>query len=370
MAVSNHERIGKALEVFNSGLTPFIERELERVHGATWKSKVQQVPSAGKSPRTIRNGPPEWDSSLLLKAMWEFWNEVFATTLGRAERSLVSELIEVRNKWAHQKPFSTDDAYRAFDSLQRMLVAVSAVKEAEELDRQKAELLRLKFDEQVRHEKRKAASIAIESQASAGLRPWREVVTPHPDVASGRYQQAEFAADLWQVYKGLGSEEYRSPVEFFRRTYLTAGLKDLLVRSLLRLVGKGGDPVVELQTNFGGGKTHSMLALFHLFSGTPKEEMVGLEPVFTEAKFSPPSAIRRVVIVGNRLSPGQPERKEDGTVVRTLWGELAWQLGGKEGYAMVRQADETATNPGDALGKLIRKYSPCLILIDEWVAYG
>jgi len=159
-------------------------------------------------------------------------------------------------------------------------------------------------------------------------------------------------------------------VEFFRRTYLTAGLKDLLVRGLLRLNGKGGDPVVELQTNFGGGKTHSMLALFHMFSGTRKEDMAGLETVFTEAKVAPPEKIRRVVIVGNRVSPGQPDKKDDGTVVRTLWGELAWQLGGKDGYAMIKQADETATNPGDALGKLLRKYSPCLILIDEWVAYA
>src|SRR5260221_9736228 len=80
--------------------------------------------------------------------------------------------------------------------------------------------------------------------------------------------------------------------------------------------------------------------------------------------------VRGVVIVGNKISPGQPQKKDDGTVVNTLWGELAWQLGGKEGYAMVKQADETATNPGDILGKLLKKYSPCLILIDEWVAYA
>lgn len=139
---------------------------------------------------------------------------------------------------------------------------------------------------------------------------------------------------------------------------------------LLRLADKGGDPVVDLQTNFGGGKTHSMLALYHLLSGTRKEDLVGLEPVFTEAKSSPPAGVRRVVLVGNRLSPGQPEKKDDRTVVRTIWGELAWQLGCKDGYAMVKQADETATNPGDALGKLLRKYTPCLILIDEWVAYA
>ena len=83
-----------------------------------------------------------------------------------------------------------------------------------------------------------------------------------------------------------------------------------------------------------------------------------------------PKKVSRVVLVGNKISPGQPSKKDDGTVVRTVWGDIAWQLGGKEGYALVKQADETATNPGDALGKLLRKYTPCLILIDEWVAYA
>lgn len=85
------------------------------------------------------------------------------------------------------------------------------------------------------------------------MKPWREVVSPHKDVASGRYQQAEFAADLWQVHLGEGSDEYRNPAEFFRRTYLTESLNQLLTRALQRLAGDGGDPVVQLQTNFGGG---------------------------------------------------------------------------------------------------------------------
>lgn len=370
MAITNHERVGKALEILNGGLTPFVERELKSTYQAKWFEETRQCLAGTQLNLGKDANEPEWEAASLLVAMWNQWNEVFKKTLGHAERTLVSELREVRNKWAHQRTFSTDDAYRALDSMHRLLTAVSAAKEAEEIERQKTELLRLKFDEQARHEKRKAASTPVEGQASAGLKPWREVVTPHPDVASGRYQQAEFAADLWQVYKGLGSDEYRNPIEFFRRTYLTAGLKDLLVRSLLRLSGNGGDPVVELQTNFGGGKTHSMLALYHLFSGTPKADLVGLEASFTEAKVSPPSGVRRVVLVGNRISPGQPDRKDDGTIVRTLWGELAWQLGGKEGYAMVKEADETATNPGDALGRLLRRYTPCLILIDEWVAYA
>jgi predicted AAA+ superfamily ATPase len=370
MAITNHERVGKCLEQLTAGLQPFVERELKSNYQDEWFAETQKTLSATQVDFLGTPDKPEWDIASLLATLWNQWNDVFKKVLGHTERSLVSELRDVRNKWAHQRTFITDDAYRALDSMERLLNAVSAPKETEEIARHKAELLRVKFDEQARHERRKVAATVLEGQTVAGLRPWREVVTPHPDVASGRYQQAEFAADLWQVYKGRASSEYGDPVEFFRRTFLAAGLKDLLVRAVRRLAGQSADPVVELQTNFGGGKTHSMLALFHLFSGHQHKDFPGLEVVFDEAKCELAKDVRRVVIVGNKISPGQPDKKDDGTIVRTLWGELAWQLGGKEGYAMVKQADETATNPGDAIGKLLRKYSPCLILIDEWVAYA
>ena len=202
------------------------------------------------------------------------------------------------------------------------------------------------------------------------MKPWREIVTPHRDVASGGYQQAEFAADLWQVHLGEGTDEYREPVEFFRRTYLTESLKHLLVGAIRRLAGKGGDPVVQLQTNFGGGKTHSMLALYHLLSGTASGELDGIDSVLQEADAREIATARRVVLVGNKISPGNPVTKPDGTVVRTLWGELAWQLGGARAFARIAADDEKATSPGDALRELFNEYGPCLVLIDEWVAYA
>src|SRR5947207_10411879 len=151
----------------------------------------------------------------------------------------------------------------------------------------------------MRGEKRKSASGAIETQATGALKPWREVVSPHPDVASGRYQQAEFAADLWQVHIGEGTDEYKDPVEFFRRTYLTESLKRLLVGAVRRISGEGGDPVVQLQTNFGGGKTHSMLALYHLFSGTTTSELAGVDAVMADAGAKKLPRVQRVVLVGN-----------------------------------------------------------------------
>lgn len=370
MAISNHERIGTALKLLNSGLAPFVERELEAELGADWIEEISsrlrdhQIPSRGEQGF-------RWDTQSLLLVMWNEWNLIFRKTLGHVERSIVSELREARNAWAHQERMSTDDTYRALDSIYRLLSSISAAEEAEAIDRERQDLLRQRFSEQARWERRKISSTPVEGEPAGGYRPWREVVTPHPDVSSGRYQQAEFAADLWQVYGGEGSEEYRDPTEFFRRTFLTEGLDRLLVNGLRRLSGQGGDPVIELQTNFGGGKTHSLLALYHLFSGKKAGELPGVDNLLSEVELDqPPSGVNRVVFVGNKISPGKPVEKADGVTVHTLWGEIAWQLGGKEGYERIREDDERATNPGDALRELFNAYSPCLILIDEWVAYA
>lgn len=371
MALTNRERVDKALDLVKDGLLPFVERELKAQHAQAWFAKVQAAVGPSQASLFRDESAPPWDAASLLTVMWNQWNTVFRKTLGQAERTLVSELRDVRNRWAHQQGFSSDDAYRALDSAARLLTAVSAP-EAAEVEKMKMELLRVRFDEQVRGEKRKSAGTPIESAAAAAanLKPWRDVVTPHRDVASGKYQQAEFAADLWQVHLGQGSDEYRDPVEFFRRTYLTVSLRRLLVGAVERLAGRGGDPVVQLQTNFGGGKTHSMLALYHLFSGTSPAELAGVDAVLQEAGLERLPAARRVVLVGNKISPGNPVKKPDGTVVRTLWGELAWQLGGKRAFARVAADDEHATSPGDVLRELFEEYGPCLVLIDEWVAYA
>jgi len=368
MALSNSERIGKGLDFLRNGLAPFVEREMEAVYGGEWQEKAKQSLPKERDWK-VESGKVQWDAYLILIIIWNHWNDVFKKTLGHAERSYVSELREVRNRWAHQNAFTYDDTYRALDSMARLLRSVSA-KEAEEVDKMAQETMRVRFAEQARAETRRKTVRAIEGSPAPGLKPWREVVTPHPDVAGGRYHQAEFAADLEQVRAGKASGEYGEPKEFFRRTFLTIGLTDLLKEALLRLTGKGGSPVVELQTNFGGGKTHSMLALYHLFSDVPASDLTGVEKILESTGISSAPEVHRAALVGTALNPGQPHMKEDGTEIRTLWGELAWQLGKAEGYALVAGNDANGTSPGSqVLCELFKRYNPCLILIDEWVAY-
>ena len=368
MATTNHDRVSKAMELLRDGLAPFVEREVTAKvkSGAVRMDAIRRL---AEDPQLANKPIGDLDVAALLKLMWGTWNDVFRDTLGFTERSLVSELRDWRNKWAHQERFVSDDADRALDSAERLLTAIAAP-QADEVARIKRELRRLVFDEQVRGERRRTASALVETASAGSVKPWREVATPHADVASGQYQQAEFAADLWQVYVGESAAEYGNPHEFFRRTFLTESLKELLEVAVRRLDGRGGDPVVDLRTTFGGGKTHSMLALYHLFSGVPPQELAGIEDVLAKAGTDAVGTPKRVVLVGTKVSPGSPSRKHDGTEVRTLWGELAWQLGGAEAFALVRQDDERATNPGEALHTLLNQYGPCLILIDEWVAYA
>jgi predicted AAA+ superfamily ATPase len=368
MAITNQERVGKGMEILRKGLAPFVEREVQ-LAVKTGQTATETLRRFAEDPMLAQKPIAEWDVSALLRLMFDTWNDVFKRTLGHAERSLVSELRNWRNQWAHQGPFSSRDAERALDSAARLLTAISAP-EADEVERMMMELRRLTFEEQVRTERRKGGGALIEMAVSGAIKPWREVVAPHVDVATGRYQQAEFAADLWQVHLGEGTDEYRDPREFFRRTFLTESLRKLLVSGIQRLSGAGGDPVVQLQTNFGGGKTHSMLALYHAVSGTPAAELPGVDAVMAAAGVANLPVARRVVLVGNKISPGNPVRKPDGTEVRTLWGELAWQLGGREAFLQMRLDDERATSPGDKLRELFNHYGPCLILVDEWVAYA
>jgi len=367
MALSNRERIDRALQILRDGLAPFVEREMEAHVGGSWRKWIDEGFNRLLPRRP--DGGMDWEIQPLLQTMIRNWKDVFGKTLGHAERSLVGEVLDVRNRWAHQQSFSYDDTHRALDSMERLLRAVSADREARQIEQMRQEVLRTMFAEQRRVEERRKSQLTLTEVPKPGLAPWREVVTPHADVASGRWTVAQFAADLAQVARGSAGPEYGDPAEFFRRTFMTFGLRRLLTRAITRLQGGEGDPVVELQTTFGGGKTHSMLALWHLAGHPRPADLPGVDQILHELGDPEWVPVRRVAFVGTAFSPA--ERHEVGGIeVRTLWGKLAAELLGAEGYAMVADSDRAGTSPGsDLLAKLLARASPCLILIDEWVAF-
>jgi predicted AAA+ superfamily ATPase len=200
--------------------------------------------------------------------------------------------------------------------------------------------------------------------------PWRENVVPHRDVLEGTFQQSEFAADISAVRAGRAPRQYQDPVTFFQRTFITEGMRLLLTQVARRLAGQDGDPVIQLKTAFGGGKTHTLLAVHHLATrACPLADLAGIPELLDRAGLMDVPKARVAVLDGTALGPAQPRRFGSRTV-RTLWGELAWQLGGGEACDRIQAADESGTNPGkDLLRELLEAHAPCVVLMDELVAY-
>lgn len=367
MAISNRDRIGKGFEILALGLLEFVDRQMSAAAETTGRDWISVIESRDESKNGTKRHYEKTDPAVQLRMITDEWR-IFGKVLSRAQQSLATELREIRNKWAHNQKFLNDDTYRVLDTIERLLIAAGSPDEADQVRQLRQDHQRLVFESEI-----KKAILNPEngiSVAGTGLKSWRAVLRPHEDVATGNYSASEFAADLYMVSQNEGSSEYVEPIEFFRRTYLTEGLKELLDRGIRRVSGdENASPIINLQTNFGGGKTHSMLALWHLFGGAPVSSMTQ-EVQDVVANRVIPKKVHRVALVGIHLSPGAPLVKPDGTKVNTIWGELAWQLGGKKAFEFVAEADASRTNPGEGLRKLITSYSPCLILIDEWVAYA
>lgn len=202
------------------------------------------------------------------------------------------------------------------------------------------------------------------------MKPWREVCVPHGDVLKGTFLQSEFAADILAVKNNKATREYKDAAAFYERTFITEGMGLLLTQVARRLNGRGGEPVIQLQTGFGGGKTHTMLAVYHLATRTCSlQDLAGIPAILDRAGLPDVPHARVAVLDGHALSPGQPW-KQEGIQVRTLWGDLAAQLGKEDGYALVRESDQSGTSPGkEVLRTLLERFAPCVVLVDELVAY-
>jgi hypothetical protein len=380
MALNNSERIGRSLEALRVGLSPYFLREV--------RTKFKDEEWMAESWHALENKPQYKEAQILLEAdvdefakkvevnallqlVRRYDRDVFFEKLGHVGKTYLSEIQSARNKWAHQETFSVIDAHRVVDTITRLLEMISS-EEAKVTEEHARILLRTRYDEEAKQSQRRAKTQQTTLfTVPEGLKPWREVILPHTDVSEGSYQQAEFAADLSKVVDGSADEEYKNPKEFFKRTYVTKGMLELLVAATKRMNSKGGDPVIQLKTAFGGGKTHSMLALYHMFSGDISlADIPNGNDIKSASGIDSIGQVNRAVIVGTAMSPARTHKRE-GASINTLWGEIAYQLGGKDGYNMVADEDKNSTAAtSDILTPLLEKYAPCIIVIDELVAYA
>jgi predicted AAA+ superfamily ATPase len=319
------------------------------------------------------------DAYALLKTMIDNWQSVFRDDLKPIVRNHVSLALAARNDAAHAGDTIGDaDAISYLRSMQAVAEAIEpksgAGFKALIDDQTKAMATAMGVSTEVA-----AKTVAAAPQAALDLgdtryvwKPWRDVAPPHADVMAARFVEAEFAADLSTVARGEGADTYRDPREFFRITFMTGGLCKVLRSAIERLAGKGGDPVIGLQTSFGGGKTHTILALYHLANAKNPETLPGLADIFKEAGASTlPRHSSPVVFVGTAAGANQPIAIEGARTVKSLWGLIAVKLCGWKAYEKIKASDEARTNPGsEALIPILKEAAPCLILLDELVAYA
>lgn len=392
----NREKLQRGLGVFLDAMRPYavsiisrecpdgtswdvdFERKIDNERKRTnWQMQRMQLNNNG-SPLT---GLIDYNN--LVTFIINYRDSVTREVGGRTKeynklRSCLQELQDVRNNWAH---FDTggmdeDEADRAFSNM----IQVAKLLEMSELE---DELKRIKGIQQSGSpivqdgNTNNVVKARMEDDTQSvdydGVLPaWYNTIMPQYDIRNGLLDESVFAANIEDVAVGTAPVVYQDIVSFFDRTYVTVEMRNLIRRVVQALNGKESqNRVISLQTGFGGGKTHSLISLYHAVKDS--RNFRGLEaahhilddddmPQFDNAKVA--------VFTNNTVSVTNGHQTEEGIVTHTLWGELAWQLGGQEGYERMRKADEQMIAPSaNDIKPIIEDAAPALILIDELADY-
>ena len=398
----NRDALQKALDIYRDAMRPFLVRCLRQVRGMN----VQEVISrslgnrrADEFERALSrpNGNVESaidinDFPTLVSKNW--YRETFDIKLN-GDKTFQNQLwliTDARNHVAHP---GTQDLADDYTRTHLFLIADILEKIGAPDGKQAVQSIRDElFSDPVvpSTTASQTEEILPESEedpplpkASASkLTAWRDVIRPNLDVAQGNFREADFAANLQKVYNERASAAgYGNPVSFFKQTYITPGIRTLLVNTLSRLGGNGGHPVIQTKTGFGGGKTHSLIALYHLVTsadalinpptdGEHDKISEDIRNIMHEAGWDPDTNIQPKIAVlgGTYFATTDSTITDNGDPLNTLWGVMAHQLGGQEAYELVGQAARQGTAPGGAqLDQLFEYVGPCVILMDELVGY-
>lgn len=365
------DNLSKALSFFIEAFRPYIVSILQNKFGETWPADYAQTvllpEQKMKWDEALRNGSKPM--GLLdyphFKHFAIKYKEQLKADFGRKTGDLpnwLGEIYEVRNKVAHYNDaIEEDEATKTWIHMRTIARLLKMSELEEELNNLEAA-----------KEQKSLVKTEVINASQLAEKPWFRLVQPHLDIRQGRLDESVFAANLAEVALGNGREIYNNPVVFFSKTYFTAGLKSIAKTVLKGLNGKedAENRVISLQTGFGGGKTHTLISLFHLckwgkgaatspfatellqFAGTPEFESANIA-VFTNTT--------------NDAANGR--HVEAGVHIQTIWGELAYQLGGKESYEIIRKNDEQLIAPAGLFKQVLEKCKPALILIDELADY-
>ncbi len=380
--MTDYDRVGQALKVYSDEMKRYTLAKLKGQYGEgrgwleAYLSSFRSDERRENVVRTLQNSQkPEDTFDLnhvkdLLLAHRPLFQEDMKRTWSRAI-TYSEEISDVRNLWAHQQEIAPDDITRSLDSMSRVLAAVGADDAVKQLKSLRDNVPAVD-PTKVKPVTLPAAAVSQPTPdlPSGNLAIWWQLAEPHVDIRKGNFDENTFAAKLDDVVDGKAPPEYLYADEFYTKTYLTGELKGLLRDTLKRLSATGGEAVVQLRTPFGGGKTHALIALYHLVKKAADiEAMPDIQGLLADAGLVRVPHARTAVIVGTAIDP-QGRTAEDGTQIQTLWGELAYQIGGKDAYAFVKKSDQARTSPGkETLRRLLEKYAKALVLLDEVLVY-
>ncbi|MBY5703004.1 ATP-binding protein [Rhizobium leguminosarum] len=384
--IEGTKRVRDTLDfVLKSVLESFVEANMKKKHGQRWLHYASRA--AGSAP----NDP--LDAYGLLKTIIDNWSDVFYACFDRRvmhkARNHVSVAFDARNATSHLNlPLSDAEALNylfAMLQLAEILKAPAAtiekVKSAYTAQRNtgiesgRVDPTTPAVNKVIETAAQPQLGLTAPEAPAGALKPWIEVALPHPDVIANRFKEAEFAADLFAVDAGLASEGYATPSTFYGITFLTEGLKRVLTTAVQRLGGSGGDPVIGLQTAFGGGKTHTMLALFHLVrhlqEGGDPQSLPGIRDILDRAGVATLPKPNIAVFVGSSKGTDVSLNIKDGPRLHTLWGYIAWRIAGEAGLRLVAGAEAARTSPGSELMVEVFKLAgPSVILLDELTMFA
>lgn len=390
--MNNRDRIAELLALIEHGCLPFVEKHLKAQLGANWRRTARMPQSL--SPMA------DLDTYALLYAINHNWREVFQNVLKMEVRDAASATLAGRNKYAHSSGAIDDQlALRALSGGSDLLSAVGAKVEAEKASALLKGLLTAMAGSTASTALSQPTAEPTDQQAIRrptltltaartkadeprqedffgggeveGLKPWRVVSPPREDVLTGRLDKDKFAANLAAADRSEGEETYADPIEFFNATYLTAGLQMTLENAAKRLKGGDGPSTIGLQTNFGGGKTHTLLSLLHMARLQDLGRADNLSAICAAIGSPNLGQVNLAVFSGSDKGPDVPLATADGHAIRTLWGYLAWRLAGREGLALVKSSEDAGTSPGAEVFQKVLALTgkPSLILLDELVVF-
>lgn len=370
MAINQQQQdnLYKGLGLFIEGFRPYVVSVLMKEVGDRWPATfVEALYPAQKDTWNMGLKQGTTPEALIdypfLKSFALKFKDLLKPDFGKDLNKLATRLdtiYETRNKLAHFQEITEDDFTESFIQMKSIARALKM----EELEQALAVLQEAKAPSETKPK---------QQSKSGDLQPWFRVVSPHMDIKQGRLDESVFAANLAEVALGNGGREiYNNPVVFFSKTFITAGLKSIAKTVIKGLNGKedAENRVMSLQTGFGGGKTHTLISLFHICKWGKQSINSAYVTELLKYTGAPEFETANIAVFTNTTNDAANGRTTtEGIHIQTIWGELAYQLGGVAAYELVKKNDEQLIAPAGIFKKVLEQTKPALILIDELADY-